>query len=332
MRHQKSRLSARVGVCLIVFLACVAAAAPQSAAPPNAPVAQASQSASPQAPDAQLPSFEVASVKKHVDQPAGGSMLARIIMGGTPGDTSRWTASGVTAKMLVATAYNVKTFQVVGGPSWFDSERWDIDAKVEDTLAAQLQKLPRQQQQAQQALMLRSLLLDRFKLQITRGTKEGNVLALVVAKGGAKLKEVSPPDPNAGPPSSPVPAGRGQLPQPAPGQAFMMMNPRQATLVANAVLISSLVNQLSTQLGQQVVDRTGLTGAYQYTLQFAPQSGVFAGLPPKPGDAGSDTVQPDSDEPSLFTALQDQLGLKLVSTKGPIDTIAIDHIEEPSEN
>jgi uncharacterized protein (TIGR03435 family) len=332
MRRRRSefRRTWRAMLCL-VSLAPWTVAAAQSATPANAPAPQASQPSAAQSPDAPLPSFEVASVKKHVDQ-QGGGLMARMIMGPPPGDTSHWMASGVTVKMLIATAYSVKPFQIGGGPGWLDSVRWDIDAKVEDALATQLQKLPRQRQQAQEALMLRSLLADRFKLQVTHAAKEGNVLALVIGKGGPKLKEVQPLDPNAPPPPPPVHGNRGELPQPAPGQSFMMMNPRQATLIANAVPIASLVNQLSMQLGQQVVDKTGLKGMYQYTLQFAPQSGVLAGLPPKPGDAGPNTVEPDSEEPSLFTALQDQLGLKLESTKGPIETITIDHIEEPSEN
>jgi uncharacterized protein (TIGR03435 family) len=174
-------------------------------------------------------------------------------------------------------------------------------------------------------------LADRFKLQITRLTKEGTVLALVIAKGGPKLKEVAPPDPHAGPaPPPPAPPERGGAPPtPPPGGSMMMMNGTGvATLSSNAVPIANLVNMLSMQVGQQVVDQTGLKGTYQFTLQFAPQMGL-GGMPPLPG---AETAAADSTEPSIFTALQEQLGLKLESTKGKIETIAIDHIEEPSEN
>jgi uncharacterized protein (TIGR03435 family) len=277
-------------------------------------------------PDASLPKFEVASVKKH--PPENDMRKVGISMGGR--DVSQFQASNVTAKMLIATAYGVKEFQIAGGPGWIGSERWDINAKVEDSLAAQLQKLPRQQQQAQQALMIRSLLLDRFGLKITRATKEGNVLALVVAKGGPKLKEVPAPDPQAtpGPPAGPITPGRS--PGPAPGQSFMMMNGSTglATLASNAVPIANLVNQLSQMTGQQVVDQTGLKGTYEYTLQFAPQRAPedLPGPPERPESAADDNTA------SIFTALQEQLGLKLDSTKGPIETITVDHIEEPSEN
>lgn len=278
--------------------------------------------------NAPLPTFEVASIKKHAPDKDDGGKGLRVSMGGP--DVSQFRASNVTAKMLIGTAYSVKEFQISGGPDWVSSERWDIDAKVEDSLAAQLQKLPRAQQQAQQALMLRSLLTDRFGLQITKGTKEGTVLALVVTKGGSKLKEVPAPDPQAtAQPPAAEPRVPGQIPTPPPGNALMMMNGGTglATLAANAVPITDLVTQLSRMVGQQVVDQTGLNGMYQYTLQFAPQGGL-PGMPlPPPADA-----TPDNNTASIFTALQEQLGLKLESTKGSIDTITIDHIEEPSEN
>lgn len=287
------------------------------------PSAQASPSTA--APDVPLPSFEVASVKKHAADDDGGRGM-RVSMGGR--DVSQFQASNVTAKMLVATAYNVKEFQISGGPSWIDSEHWDINAKVEDSLAEQLQKLPRQQQQAQQALMIRSLLLDRFALQVTRSTKEGNVLALVIAKGGPKLKQAPPPDPQAGPAAPSAPPAPGQPFTARPGQTMMMMNNGLAVLASNGVPISNLVNMLSLQLGQQVADQTGLKGTYQYTLQFTPQGGGLGGMPPPPGSDASS----DNNTASIFTALQEQLGLKLESTKGQIDTITIDRIEQPSEN
>ena len=282
------------------------------------------------------PSFEVASVKKHVAENSG-MMGARMIMGGPPGDTSRWAASNVTAKMLIGTAYSMKPFQIAGGPSWIESERFDIDAKVEDSQAQQLQKLQRQEQQAQQALMLRSLLADRFKLQVTRSTKEGTVLELVVAKGGTKLKEVpAPPDPQAGqqapPPGPPPPERGGGPPAPPPGAAMMMMGSNGlVTARMSAATIPMLMSLLSAQLGQQIVDKTGLPGHYDITLQFSTQ-GLGGGMFLGPAMMGGTDSSADNGGASLFTALQEQLGLKLESTKGPVDTLTIDHIEEPTEN
>jgi uncharacterized protein (TIGR03435 family) len=273
-----------------------------------------------------LPSFEVASIKPHVSDNQPG---VRVMMGSGPNaDMSRFHASNVTAKMLIATAYNVKEFQIAGGPSWINSNRFDVDAKVEDSMAARLQKLPREQQQAQQALMIRSLLLTRFALEVTRATKEGPVLALVVAKGGPKLKEVPALDPKAPPGPPPVMPAPGTVPTPAPGQSFMMMINGLATLAANAQKMTNLVNQLSLMLQRPVIDQTGLIGTYQYTLQFTPPNMMGPkGLLSDDADSSS-----DSNSASIFTALEEQLGLKLDSTKGPIDTITIDHIEEPSEN
>ncbi|MGH9575696.1 MAG: TIGR03435 family protein, partial [Candidatus Acidiferrales bacterium] len=108
---------------------------------------------------------------------------------------------------------------------------------------------------------------------------------------------------------------------------LMMMNLGRATMTANAQPIGALVDMLSTHLGKPVIDRTGLNGTYQFTLEFAPQGGAGPdGMPLPPGPPADPSV------PSLFTALQEQLGLKLESTKGPIEIITVDHIEEPSEN
>jgi bla regulator protein BlaR1 len=269
------------------------------------------------------PAFEVASVRKHPPDPS-----ARMISTGSPaGDVSQWVRTNVTAEWLIVSAYGVKDFQIVGGPSWINSEHFDVDAKVDDSAAAQLENLPVQQRVQQMALMLRPLLADRFKLQITRGTKEGTVLALVVVKGGPKLKEVPAPDPHA--PLQPVPPITPEnLPTPPPGQSFFVMGNGHATLSANALPIARLVDQLSRVLGQQVVDQTGLGGTYQWTLQYAPPPGTPGGMPLSVGAEASS----NPDLTSIFTALQEQLGLKLESTKGQIDTITIDHIEEPTPN
>lgn len=215
-----------------------------------------------------------------------------------------------------------------GGPNWMNSDRFDVEAKLEDSMAARMQKMTGPEQQKQFHLMLQSMLADRFKLQITRVTKETSVLALVVAKGGPKLKEVPPPEPQATPPPPLAVTAGGALPTPAPGQSFMMMRDGLATLSANAQPITGLLNQLSGMLGRQVVDQTGLKGLYQYTLQFAPPT-TTAMMPPSPG--GGD-ASPDSSATSIFTALQEQLGLRLDTTKAPVDTITIEHIEQPSEN
>ncbi|MGH9574739.1 MAG: TIGR03435 family protein, partial [Candidatus Acidiferrales bacterium] len=176
-----------------------------------------------QASAVRLPSFEVASIKKH--PPDNGLTKHGPGIPDQP-DMSQFRAPSVTAKTLIAAAYNVKEFQISGGPSWIGSELWDIDAKVDESLTVRLEKLSRRQQEAQRALMLRSLLVDRFKLQVTRSLKQASVLALALAKGGPKLKEVPPLDANAPRPPTPYLAQtpRGTRREVPPGAALMMMN------------------------------------------------------------------------------------------------------------
>jgi uncharacterized protein (TIGR03435 family) len=312
--------SQRLSSAMAAILAALIAVAVPGVSPLHAQQPPAAQGA-----DALSPSFEVASIKKHVPDNLPGM---RVMMGGP--DISHFKASNVTVKMLIATAYSVREFQISGGPGWINSDRFDIDAKVDDALVAQLQKLTRQEQQAQQALMIRPLLADRFKLQFTRSTKDGSVLALVTTKGGPKIKQVPAPDPQATPPGSPLPPpARGSgPPTPPPGSTMMTMGQSGLmTLNMRAAPIGNLVNMLSMQTGQQVVDKTGLSGYYDVTLQFTADAGAFRGGPPPPGAGDS-----DAGGTSIFTALQEQLGLKLDSAKAPVDTITIDHIEEPSEN
>jgi uncharacterized protein (TIGR03435 family) len=273
---------------------------------------------------APLPSFEVASIKQ--DHSGAPNRFFKV------DNSSRFTTTNMPAKDLIEYAYNIKPFQISGGPGWIDSQGFDIEAKVDDSLVAELQKLPTEQRTDQFRLMLRSLLADRFKLSLSHDTKESPSFALVIAKGGSKLQEVAPPDPQARPTPPPPPApGAGNGPPPLrPGGFMMMMGPGGvSTLNANAAPIANLINLLSRQLNRQVLDQTGLKGVYTFTLKFTSDTGLGGGpLPPSPDSAGS----ADVGGTSIFTAIQDQLGLKLESTKTPVETYVIEHIEEPSEN
>jgi uncharacterized protein (TIGR03435 family) len=242
------------------------------------------------------PSFEVASIRKSV--PHTGRLMARRVMGAM--DPGRFTAEGVTAKSLIRQAYDLYDYQVSGGPPWVESELFDVDAKVDDAAAAQLQKLTRHDQNEQMNLMLQTLLADRFKLQVAHETKDEPAYTLVVAKGGPKFKEAAPDE-------TPV---------------FIM--PSDASLIVQsmkAVQISNFARVLSNQLKQPVLDQTGLSGPYDIDLQYAPDAGLSTD--PSTANAAGE---------SIFDALQSQLGLKLVSTKAPMETITITHIEEPAPN
>ncbi|MGA3328307.1 MAG: TIGR03435 family protein [Terriglobia bacterium] len=265
---------------------------------------------------APLPSFEVASIKPN------RSGDNRIGIRFQPG---RFNANGVTVKQLIGLAYNVRDFQVTGGPSWISSDRFDIDAKEPDAFAEQLAKLPPDQRRGKLGLLIQSLLADRFALKVSHASKELPIYALVVAKGGPKVPEAKPGD--TYPNGIKRPDGR-----PVGGAGMMTMGPGQLT--GQGVPITFLVQQLSQQLGRTVLDQTGLKGTYDLTLKWTPDQssgGMFQG-PPGGGPAPDNAPPPDASGPSIFTAVQEQLGLKLESTKGPVEILVIGQVEKPSEN
>jgi uncharacterized protein (TIGR03435 family) len=272
---------------------------------------------SPATTGAPTPSFEVASIK-----PNRSADLDRRIMS-LPGG---YTATNVTIKFLIASAYHVKDFQVSGGPSWINSERYDIEAKMPDSLAEEMQKLPPSQRRAKiMGLLLQSLLADRFKLKVSHGTKELPVYALVVAKNGPKLQESKPND--TYPNGIKGPDGLGHA-------GMFRMSIGGGEITAQGIPMASLVMMLSEQLGRTVLDQTGLKGNYDVALQWTPDPSEAVMLKgPEGGNPGPDSAPPsDSSGPSIFTAIQEQLGLRVESTKGPVDILVIDHVERPSEN
>jgi uncharacterized protein (TIGR03435 family) len=290
------------------------------------------------------PAFEVASIKPN----RSGDMGAGIQF--APG---RFIMNGATVRMLISVAYDVRDFQISGGPGWVASDKYDIQAKEPDAIAEELEKLPRDQRREKMGLLIQSLLTDRFALKLAHTTKELPVYALVVAQNGPKLQEAKPgdtypngfknpdasgggagPAPGGGPPRS-MAIGRGPDGH-APGGMMMM---GRGQLTGQGVPIKLLVQALSQQLGRTVVDQTGLKGNYDFTLKWTPDQnspamamgpgGPAPGAPPPGAD---NAPPPDTSGPSVFTAIQEQLGLKLEPTKGPVEILVIDHIERPSEN
>ncbi len=243
--------------------------------------------------------FEVASIKP--SDPNGHGVRVEMSPGG------RITLSGVTVKFLMQQAYGVKDFQITGGPNWIGSEKYDISAKAEgegDVTPEQLKP------------MMQGLLADRFKLTLHRETKELPVYALVVGKNGPKLKE-SAPEEDGG-----APEGRRK------GGTMIRMSRGQIT--GQRMSMEMLANQLSNRLSRDVLDKTGLKGSYDFTLEFTPEGTQSMG--PREGGGGEAAPPPDSAAPSIFTAVQEQLGLKLESQKGPVELLVLDHIEKASEN
>jgi uncharacterized protein (TIGR03435 family) len=257
--------------------------------------------------------FEVASVKP------SGTDDRRSMIQIQPGGSFR--TSGSTLKMLVTFAYDVREFQVSSGPGWINTDRFDIVAKAEHSAGAENppddpRKMTEEQRKTigdQMRERLRALLADRFQLTLHRETKEQSVYALVVAKSGSKLQAAQQQE-GTGPRGPMMRMGRGEL----SGQG---------------VALDMLTRTLSSQLGRTVIDRTGLKGNFDFKLTWTPDPGQSAGPPgggPPPGvDA---PPPPDPNGPSVFTALQEQLGLRLESQKGPVEMLVIDHVEKASEN
>lgn len=221
--------------------------------------------------------FEVASIKLHPDPITHSEDPA------VHGARVVGTASKVLD--LIEEAYGLRGDQISGGPAWVKSDHYDIAAKAEG-------ESPITKDQLRQ--MLRSLLADRFQLKFHRERRETAVYELVLGKGGPKLK---PPD--------------------ATGHGFVQATDTGLHMEAPNGTMAQLATQLSVTAGRPVVDKTGLTEHYAYTLDWLPANG---------------DPEPDSNVPSMFTAVQEQLGLKLESGKASIEMFVIDHVEKPSEN
>jgi uncharacterized protein (TIGR03435 family) len=258
--------------------------------------------------------YDVASIKPN----KSGTNMVRLML--TPDGLSETNG---TLQMLINAAYGVENNQISGAPNWVNTESYDIEAKMDSSTAEELRKLSEDERRTERQRMLQALLAERFKLTVRRESKELPIYALVVAKDGPNLQEAKPGDtyPNG------IKGPDGQ-----PGAGMMMMG--REGLTAQGIPIANLVRHLSRVLGRKVVDKTGLTGKYDFTLKWTPdqsQSAMLRG--PEGGQPGTGSAAaPEASEPSIFTALQEQLGLKLDSQKGPVEILIIDHVEKPSEN
>jgi bla regulator protein BlaR1 len=284
---------------------------------------------------ADLPKYDIASIKpyKADDGPA-----MRVMLRITPDGVS---LHGVPLRMIVQESFGVEQDRILNQPAWIGSARYNIEAKVEPEDAPKLKDLKMEQRNA----MMLQLLVDRFHLKYHHEKRELPMYALVVAKGGLKMKpskpDENPPQADApkpgdapgrvafGPPPAPGTSKPGDGPPPRMGKGMFMMNPGH--LESTGTPIDMLAHVLSRQLGRTVVDKTGLTGNYDFTLDYTPDN---MPMPVHGGPEGGPKpeMQPDAGGPSLFTAVQEQLGLKLESTKATVDVIVIDHIDQPSEN
>jgi uncharacterized protein (TIGR03435 family) len=230
------------------------------------------------------------------------------------------TATNVGLPLLLQLAYGVHSDQILGSPGWIASENYDLQAKVDDSVIEELKKLNPEQLRSARQQMLQSLLADRFKLRVHRETKELPVFSLVISKNGFKLREAKPNETDAN------------------GRTGMYISGSSGAMRGQLVSMASLAQFLYRQLNRTVLDKTGLTGKYDFTLKWTPDQNQVQSPPGVQDTLGSaPNGQPEiaasgATGPDLFIAIQEQLGLKLVSGKGPVEVIVIDHIERPSGN
>jgi uncharacterized protein (TIGR03435 family) len=244
--------------------------------------------------------FDVASVKPN--RSGGSAVSFRLQPGG------QLNALNVTVRDLIRFAYAVQPFQIEGGPGWTGSDRFDVVAKVAGEVVPQP---PGQVGPVQ--VMMQNLLAERFSLKVRRETKDGPVYALVHARADKQLnQQVVPSTVDC---AALLRARTGPSPQ-------CRISGGPGTISGRDASFGQLAQLLSRQVQRLVIDRTGLPGAYSWALQFAPDQA------PAPGEVAPAVIDPD--RPSLFTALQEQLGLKLEPQRAPLEMLVIDSVQQPT--
>jgi uncharacterized protein (TIGR03435 family) len=272
---------------------------------------------------AQAPSFAVASVKKSAPPGTGGIYINT---GQRKG--SSWNAGNATLRTLTRSAYFPRyqmQGQIVGGPSWFDTERFDITARIDGTPT-----------QDQVRAMVRTLLADRFNLSTHAETRELLVFALVIARNDRRLG----PQMRAIDIDCAALQQARQLGQAPPAERQLGAPPPQcmttnafgslSRVESGGMTMASLASILSEQTGRPVIDRTGLSGYFALTLEFAGEPGIASPL--GGGPVGPPATAPSPDRPSIFSAVQDQLGLTLDARREPTEVLIIDRAELPTPN
>ena len=244
-------------------------------------------------------SFDVVSIRQSKSDKGFGAYFT----------ADEYRATDIPVQFFVVYAYNLVGRELKlmsggkllpGAPGWMLSDRYDIRAKISPPDQKALQRLSFDQQNDQKRLMIRSMLADRFKLRVREEAKPGPCYALVVDKNGPKIKKVAAP-------SDPTSHDGDSF----GGPGFIR---------AKSAPLSQLVFYLANQLSCPIPDRTGLTGNYAFSMQYSVDQGSGA------------TSSTDSQQPDLFTAIREQLGLRLIPVTIPIPSIAIEHVERPSDN
>jgi uncharacterized protein (TIGR03435 family) len=259
-----------------------------------------------QTPPAAVPAFDVASIKPNH---SGELEYSSIVQPG-----GRFVSTNISLRMLMKIAYGVHDDQIAAGPSWIDTDRWDINAKAEGyTNAAAFLDAARR--------MVRPLLADRFRLVLRHEPRELPVYALVVAKpngGFGPNFRRNEHDDCTGPPALPMQPAQGTT-EPAIKLGCGVGVFRPGHLAARAMTLRELIVTLTRFTDRVVVDRTGLTGKFDWDIQWVPD------------DLRVDNVRPP-DGPSIFAAFLDQAGLKLERSRGEVDVLVVEHVERPESD
>jgi uncharacterized protein (TIGR03435 family) len=208
-----------------------------------------------------------------------------------------WRGNNNTVKSLIVNAYDILPDQISSAPAWIDAERYDIDAKYDRDPA-----ISGAEDSKQTKLRLQALLKSRFQLEVHRQTKEWQAYALLGGKKGPKLT-------------------------PTERKEGSSINSNNGHMVCQGVSMDGLARSLAATLGRPVANETGLEGRFDFTLDYEPEGRIRL-----TDDSKSVTTNLDARGPSLFTALQDQIGLKLESKKVPVEMLIVDRIERPSDN
>jgi uncharacterized protein (TIGR03435 family) len=239
------------------------------------------------------PTFDIASIRMNNTETDGHHHIIN-----NPAE-SHFRTVNLPLRDLIQFAYGLPDSQILGGPAWIKSIMFDVDAKSDSLVDTQLHALPSEQARQQKQWMVQALLADRFQLKAHKETRQLPVYALVVAKGGPKFK---PSEING----TTIDMGRTRL-----------------HVAGSDDTVSVLARALARTLDRVVLNQTGLSGRYDLRMQWMPDDA------PAPMLNGA----PDpSDRPGIFTAIQEQLGLKLESTRGPVPVLVIDSVEMPSAN
>lgn len=234
---------------------------------------------------------------------------------------SRYRAVNVSIKSVLERAYGMTDYQILGEPTWVDSDTYDIDAKIDDDMMAAIGKMPPEQQDEQSRAMFRSLLADRFQLKVSQETRELPAYVVVVAKNGPKFKPTALP---AAPTDGSAPTDQQKQ-----RGTNVNGNSTETALEGLGIPISQLLHAIAYEPefgGRVLVDETGLKGEYDLKMQWTRENLTAESARPGAGPAEV------ASEPSLFTALNQQLGLKVESKKAQVPVTVIQHIERPSEN